>query len=470
MAAKTLGIIVGGGPAPGINGVIGAASINAINHGFEVRGFYDGFRWLTTDRFDPKRNSVPLRIPDVARIHFDGGSILRTSRTSLLDKSTVSESSRVLADPICVKNVLANLLQVGVTHLITIGGDDTALSARFLAEAAQGRIRVAHVPKTIDNDLPLPSDLPTFGFNTARHLGSMLVANLMEDSRTTSRWYFVVAMGRNAGFLAYEIGKAAGATLSVIPEELPEHATVCDVVDILEAAILKRRAMGRPDGVAVIAEGVAFKFGDVEELQKILGRDVPVDAAGHPRLAEFPLDQILKAEVKKRFDDRGDSITIVSETLGYELRCARPTPFDMAYCRDLGFGAVSLLLEDERTVSGVMIAVQGGDLKAVPFKDMIDPITNRTQVRQVDLTSTPYRVARSYMIRLEQGDFDSPESLAAIAKQAHMSPEEFAKRYRSVVDHAVLKLKTSIAHSQVVQVVDEPIESHRADSSSLLPM
>ncbi len=470
MPAKTLGIIVGGGPAPGINGVIGAASINAINHGFEVRGFYDGFRWLTSNQFELERNSVPLRIPDVARIHFEGGSILRTSRTSLLDKSTVSESAKVIADPECVKNVLENLEKAGITHLMTIGGDDTALSARFLAEAAGGRIRVAHVPKTIDNDLPLPSDLPTFGFNTARHLGSALVANLMEDSRTTSRWYFVVAMGRNAGFLAYEIGKAAGATLSVIPEELPEHATVCDVVDILEAAILKRRAMGRPDGVAVIAEGVAFKFGDVEELRKILGRDVPVDAAGHPRLAEFPLDQILKDEVKKRFDQRGDSITIVSETLGYELRCARPTPFDMAYCRDLGFGAVSLLLEDERAVAGVMVAVQGGDLKAVPFQQMIDPVTNRTQVRQVDLTSTPYRVARSYMIRLEQGDFDSPESLAAIAKQARMSPEDFAKRYKSVVDHAVLKLKTSIAHSQVVQVVDEPIESHRSDSSSLLPM
>ena len=130
--------------------------------------------------------------------------------------------------------------------------------------------------------------------------------------------------------------------------------------------------MGRPDGVAVIAEGVAFKFGDVEELRKILGRDVPVDAAGHPRLSEFPLDQILKDEVKKRFDERGDSITIVSETLGYELRCARPTPFDMAYCRDLGFGAVALLLEDERTTAGVMVAVQGGDLKAVPFQQMID--------------------------------------------------------------------------------------------------
>ncbi|NOX59616.1 MAG: 6-phosphofructokinase [Planctomycetes bacterium] len=470
MSVKTLGIIVGGGPAPGINGVIGAAAINAINHGFDVRGFYDGFRWLSTEQFDTQKHSVQLGIPDVARIHFEGGSILRTSRTSLLDKSSVCESAKVVADPASVKSVLDNLQKAGVTHLITIGGDDTALSARFVAEASQGAIRVAHVPKTIDNDLPLPGDLPTFGFNTARHLGSMLVANLMEDSRTTSRWYFVVAMGRNAGFLAYEIGKAAGATLSVIPEELPEHATVCDVVDILECAILKRRAMKRPDGVAVIAEGVAFKFGDVEELKKILGRDVPVDAAGHPRLAEFPLDQILKSEVKKRFDERGDSITIVSETLGYELRCARPTPFDMAYCRDLGFGAVSLLLEDEQTVSGVMVAVQGGDLIAVPFKDMIDPVSNRTRVRQVDLNSTPYRVARSYMIRLEQGDFDSPPSLSAIAAQAGMSPEDFSKRYKPVVDNAVVKLQTSIAHSQVVQIVDDPIEAHRDPTSSLLPM
>jgi 6-phosphofructokinase 1 len=471
MPSRVLGIIVGGGPAPGINGVIGAATINAINHGFEVRGFYDGFKWLTKPDFDPLTQSVVLRIPDVARIHFEGGSILRTSRTSLLSKNSAREGIRINSDEQKVATVLKNLRSLGVTHVITIGGDDTALSARFVAEAAGGSLRVVHVPKTIDNDLPLPSDLPTFGYNTARHYGAELVANLMEDSRTTGRWYFVVAMGRNAGFLALGIGKSAGATLTLIPEEFPEHTTVARIVDVLEGAILKRLAMGRPDGVAVIAEGLAYKLGDVEELAQILGKEVPVDAAGHPRLAEFPLDEILKREVLRRFQERNESITIVSETLGYELRCARPTPFDMAYCKDLGHGAVTLLLEDERSRSGLMVAIHSGDLLPVPFESMIDPVTNRTQVRYVDLQSTPYLVARSYMIRLEHGDFASAQSLARIAAQGKMTPEQFVKRYKPMVDESVVKLPPSMAHSQVVQVVDEPIESHRvATTTDLLPM
>jgi 6-phosphofructokinase len=468
--ARGLGIVVGGGPAPGINGVIGAASINAINYGFKVRGFYEGFKWLSSEAFDAAQHSVELRIPDVARIHFDGGSILRTARTSLLDKSTASEHAKVVPNPEMVRTVLQNLERQGITHLVTIGGDDTALSARFVAEGSEGRIRVVHVPKTIDNDLPLPGDLPTFGYNTARHFGAELVANLMEDSRTTGRWYFVVAMGRNAGFLGLGIGKAAAATISLIPEEFPERTTVSNIVDVLEGAILKRQAMGRPDGVAVIAEGLAYRLGDVDELAQLLGKEVPVDAAGHPRLAEFPLDEILKREVLKRFRKRGDSITVVSETLGYELRCARPTPFDMAYCRDLGHGAIVLLLEDERTQSGLMVTVRDGDLKPVTFDEMVDPKTNRTQIRQVDLNSTPYLVARSYMIRLEPGDFESPQSLKRIAAAAKMTPEEFTARYKHVVDESLVKLPPSLARSQVVQAVDEPIEAHRGDSSNLLPM
>ena len=105
-------------------------------------------------------------------------------------------------------------------------------------DASDGSIRVVHVPKTIDNDLPLPGDVPTFGYTTARHLGSSIVANLMEDSRTTRRWYLVVTMGRNAGFLALGIGKSAGATLTVIPEEVPSSTTLCHIADILEGVLL----------------------------------------------------------------------------------------------------------------------------------------------------------------------------------------------------------------------------------------
>ena len=111
-------------------------------------------------------------------------------------------------------------------------------------------------PKTIDNDLDLPQDIFTFGFQTARHIGVEIVKNLMVDAKTTSRWYFVIAMGRKAGHLALGIGKAAGATLTLIPEEFGKEVRLRTIVDTLAGAIIKRLAHGRTDGVAVLAEGL----------------------------------------------------------------------------------------------------------------------------------------------------------------------------------------------------------------------
>ena len=148
-----------------------------------------------------------LTISDVSRIHFQGGSILRTSRTPITDRAEDLEST------------LHTLLSMGINYLVLIGGDGTAQAGSELARVAGRRIRIAQIPKTIDNDLPLPGGMPTFGYETARHTGTHLVLNLMEDSRTTNRWYFVVVMWHAAGHLALGIGKAAGATLTVIPEE-----------------------------------------------------------------------------------------------------------------------------------------------------------------------------------------------------------------------------------------------------------
>ena len=434
MLEPTMGILVGGGPAPGINGVIGAAAIEAINNGLKVIGFYDGFSHLVGDEFVQAKHTTSLSIKEMGRIHFDGGSILRTARASLLDQSRLAKSTIVAPDVQKAERVVENLRRCGVTHLLTIGGDDTALSARFVAECSQDRIRVVHVPKTIDNDLPLPGDIPTFGYATARHIGANIIANLMEDSRTTSRWYIVVTMGRNAGHLALGVGKSAGATLTVIPEEFPHSTSIKQIADIVEGSMLKRRANGRGDGVAVLAEGLAYKLGDRDELTRLLGREVPVDAAGHPRLAEFPLAHILKTELQQRFKARGDKVTIVGHTLGYEMRCAQPTSSDMSYTRDLGHGGVRLLLDSTRDLpSGVMVTLQSGNLVPVPFEDMVDPATNRTAIRQVNLDSYSYSVARAYMIRLEKSDFESPRALAELAAIAKLTPHKFRKRYESAL-------------------------------------
>lgn len=430
-----LAIIVGGGPAPGINAVIGAATIEAINQGMTVVGIYDGFKWLSSDKFVAERHAVNLEIKDVARIHFSGGSILRTSRETLLDETRLQKSTVVASNTEKVARVIKHFAELGVTHVMTIGGDDTALSARFIAEKTNGRIRVVHVPKTIDNDLPLPGDVPTFGFNTARDLGAQLVANLMEDARTTGRWYAVVVMGRHAGYLALGIGKATGATLTLIPEAFPETISFQHLADVVEGSIIKRRAMNRPYGVVILAEGLAYRLGNREELEQLLGYKVPLDAAGHLRLAEVPLARMLTDELMRRFKERSDSLTIVPQTLGYVLRCAPPVPFDMEYCRDLGNGAVRMLLDAMLDLrGGVMVTLQDSNIRPMPFSHMIDEKTNRTSIRVVDVQSDVYRVARRYMICLEQSDFNDPVMMARLTSAAKMSEEEFIKRYRGAVE------------------------------------
>src|SRR2546428_4606434 len=242
---KTLAIAVGGGPAPGINAVIAAATIEARNHGLRVLGCYDGFKWLVQG---DTQHVVELEMNDTSRIHFDGGSIIRTSRTN---PSKSAEGIRQVAEA---------LQRLGVNHLITIGGDDTAYSASRLAKQVPG-LTVAHVPKTIDNDLPLPGDVVTFGFTTACNLGKELVRNLMQDAQTTERWFFVTVMGRHAGHLALGIGGSAAATLTLIAEEFPGPQTSLErLADTLEGAIIKRRAQGREHGVAILSEGLGEKL------------------------------------------------------------------------------------------------------------------------------------------------------------------------------------------------------------------
>src|SRR5262245_13247213 len=236
-----LAILVGGGPAPGINGVIGSAAIEAIEQGFEVIGFRDGFKNLVKGEDNFRR----LTIEDVKGIVLRGGSYLGTARTN----PAKSESD--------MKHVLDTLRRLNVTNLVTIGGDDTAFSASQVYKRADGTIRVAHVPKTIDNDLPLPGSTPTFGFETARHLGVFIVRNLAEDAKTTSRWYLVVSMGRAAGHLAMGLGKAAAATLTIIPEEFRGRQVKFDeLCDIIIGSIIKRRASNSHYGVVVLAEGL----------------------------------------------------------------------------------------------------------------------------------------------------------------------------------------------------------------------
>jgi 6-phosphofructokinase 1 len=365
-----------------------------------------------------------LAISDVSRIHFQGGSILRTSRAN---------PTRRQED---LKGVVQSLRELGMSYLVTIGGDDTAFAASEVARTAAGSIRVAHVPKTIDNDLPLPGGMPTFGYETARHIGTQTVLNLMEDSRTTNRWYFVVVMGRTAGHLALGIGKAAGATLTLIPEEFSRDCISLDeVARLLEGAILKRRVMGQKYGLAVIAEGIGAKL-DPEELAQVPGVSVEYDPYGHIRLGEIPLATILRRGVQWRFSARDEQISIVEATLGYELRSAQPIPYDIDYTRTLGYGAVRFLLSEpgeERLKPGGLVCLDQGHLHALDFGDLRDPDTGRTRVRTVDIHSEHYISTRQYMIRLEARNLTNPEMRAKLAEAANMTPGDFGKAFAGAV-------------------------------------
>ena len=412
MTKETLAILVGGGPAPGINGVIAAATIEALNKGLRVIGLYEGYRNIAEG--DATRY-IELTFDDAERMRALGGSYLRTSRTNPgKDEETLER---------CIRSLDA----LGVRYLIAIGGDDTTYGASRIAARARGRIGVATIPKTIDNDLPLPGNAPTFGFETARALGTTMVENLMEDARTAPRWYLTISMGRSSGALALGICTSAGATLAVIPEEFPGDPGDLDrIVDTLAGAVVKRKAQGDPYGVAVIAEGVAERIAP-EQLAALasVGRDV----YGNVRLADVPLGSLLRDALRKRLAELEVDTTILTNDIGYELRCAKPVPFDAEYVRTLGYGAVRYLLGGG---SGALIAAYGGRIVPLDLQDLLDPATGRIRLRLVDVRGETYEVARSYMVRLEASDLVEPK-LARLSGETALSPEQFATRFGRAV-------------------------------------
>ena len=408
MTFKRLGILVGGGPAPGTNGVISATAIEAIKSGCTPIGFHDGFEWLAQRYTDEQHE---LTIEEVAHIHLQGGVVLGTSRTDITRDSQALE------------NAIAALKKLGVEALVTIGGDDLVRSSAAIERETRGSIQVVQVPKSIDNDLLLPLSVATLGYETARHVGVELIKRLMEDARTTGRWYLAVTMGRPTGHLTLGIGKAASATCTIIPEEFQELISLSDIADIVEGTIIKRRAMGRPYGVILLAEALVEHF-DPQEVAEL--QDVDRDAQGNIRVAEIDLGKKVKSEVQLRLERRNIKVTIVDKTIGYELRCAAPIPYDAEYARDLGYAAFNFLF---RGGSDSMITIQGGEFQPVPFSEVIDPQTGRGRQRFVEVETESYQVARDYMVRIWSKDFLDQTWTTKLAAAGGLSQAEFISRF-----------------------------------------
>ncbi|MHB8584672.1 MAG: 6-phosphofructokinase [Thermoplasmatota archaeon] len=398
---RTVGILVGGGPAPGINGVINAVTLAARARGWRVLGIPSGMSRLMKGDVS---GVVELTEATVEPIATRGGVLLGTSRAN------------PTKDPEALKKVVAALEELGVTDLVTIGGDDTATSAMRVARESGGRFRAVHVPKTIDNDLPLPANAPTFGFETAKDVGAKIARSLAEDARATDRFYLMTVMGRTAGHLAISVGIASGAILTIIAEEFPPGPIRLEqLADLVEGTILKRLAAGQSHGLVILAEGTLDRM-DPAELATFT--TIERDEHGHPRLSEISLGKVVREILAERFAARDLKVGFIAKELGYELRSADPIAFDVQYTRTLGFGAVEFLASGG---TDSLISFVDGKLAPLTFDSLRDPATGKVRVRNVDPRGDAWKASLALQARITPADIAD-----GWAKLANVSREEAA--------------------------------------------
>jgi 6-phosphofructokinase 1 len=417
-----LGILAAGGPAPGINNVIITAMEECHRCGWEIIGFREGFRWLAREsRLREGEHYQFLAEPEVKIFYNRGGCFLCTSR--------VNPSAQDFP------RILNTMRRLRIEGLVTIGGDDTLYTAMRLSRAAQKsstskNFLVVHVPKTIDNDLPLPHGVPTFGFETARHYGAAFVRRLITDAASTGKhWHVVQTMGRSAGHLALGIGKAAEAHLTLIPEEFTRRVTLQHLCDIIETTVLKRLAAGKGYGVVVIAEGILTKF-SLRDLSKVFGPEkIERDAFNNIRLAALDLPEVVCRELERRFSARAFRPTFVPLKVGYDVRSADPITPDQLHTRNLGYGAARAIMEGR---GHLMVTLHHGSIYHIPFGKIPLLRSGRPRLRLVRINGSSYQAARAAMTRLEKEDF-SPSRLAVLAGLAGISTREFRRKFLYLV-------------------------------------
>ncbi len=373
--SERIGIIISGGPAPGINCAIASCVIEAERKGFTVIGINDGFEGAAAADASAFK---PLTTTDVSRIHTSGGSILGTSRFN------------PLASAKRLTRFKRNLESQHITKLIVIGGDGSAFITHSLCRQITA-LQVLHLPKTIDNDLPLPGTIPSFGFETAREIGTSIVETLMVDAKTTKRFFIVTTMGRRAGYLALGIGVAAGATLTLIPEEFKESTSIESLTQQILRTVEKRLASNKPYGVIILAEGIIHKLDQhCPELSK-----VPKDDLGRIKLSSIELGELLLPYLARGSANLSTTPAFTGKNIGYELRCHDPLAFDIEYTRLLGFYAIKYISSG---ISDALVVRDHDRFYPLPFAELFDK-NGVIKTRSVDLSSDYYRAAEAFMIK-----------------------------------------------------------------------
>ena len=372
---KAIAILAGGGPAPGINTVIGTIAKVFLQSGYRVIGLHQGYKSLFAD--SPKIEDVDFEKADL--INKMGGSALQMSRHKPTDEEFKTDF----------------FINYNIKLLVTIGGDDTASTANRISKyLAQHNVKIQniHVPKTIDNDLPLPEGSPTFGYESAKQEGVRIAQTVYEDARTSGNWFVVAAMGREAGHLAFGIGAACHYPMIIIPEMFNKtDITIRKIVKLIISAMIKRKLLGISYGAVMISEGV-FHFMSDAEIEST-GINFTYDEHGHPELGNVSKAHIFNILVQRELKRLGVKIKSRPVELGYELRCVQPSGFDLVYCALLGMGVKKLF---DQGVSGCMVTSNPkGDIKPLYLKDVEDE-NGKVKPRLVNINSEKARMVYSF--------------------------------------------------------------------------
>jgi 6-phosphofructokinase 1 len=385
---EAIAILAGGGPAPGINTVIGTIAKVFLKDGFRVIGIHEGYKTIFTDNV--KMQDFDFEMAD--KIKDQGGSALVMSRYKPKDEE--------FNDKFFVKN--------NVKLLVTIGGDDTASTANRITNflvAHNVPLKNIHVPKTIDNDLPLPEGQPTFGYQSAKEEGVRIARTIYEDARTSGNWFIISAMGREAGHLAFGIGGACHLPMIIIPEMFNkvEAITFNRIIRLIISSIIKRKILGISYGAVIVSEGV-FHFMTDEEI-KSSDISLTYDDHGHPELGNVSKAHIFNLLLQRKLKEMNISIKSRPEELGYELRCVSPSGFDLMYCSLLGLG-VKKLYDDGFT--GCMVTSDPrGDIFPLFLKDVTDE-NGRVKPRMVNINSQKARLVYDHNMQfITKDDYEA---------------------------------------------------------------
>ncbi len=402
---EAIAILTGGGPAPGMNTVVGSVAKTFLAKGYRVIGLHYGYSGL----FNPAPRYEDLDMFRVDYIFNQGGSYLTMSRFKPTDEDFEKNFN------------LDFFKQNNIKLLVTVGGDDTASTANRIAkflEAKQYPIANIHVPKTIDNDLPLPAGMPTFGYQSAKNAGSVIGRAVYNDARTSANWFVVAAMGRSAGHLAFGIASACHYPMIIIPEMFNKtKITIDKIISLIVSAIVKRKILGMDYGAAMVSEGV-FHSLDEEEILKS-GIHFSYDDHGHPELGKVSKAEMFNTLLEKRCKALGVKVKSRPVEIGYEVRCQTPCAFDLVYCSQLGMGVYKLFSEGK---TGCMVYIsQEGYVSPLYLKDLQDPETGKIPPRLVDInadkihqvidnlmhyiTEEDYEAAKAYLPNPEEYDF-----------------------------------------------------------------